>query len=171
MTSLYLTAPVYQVLRERYEHWQRMGYPEIDAGLEPLLDRLNSYPGLVTVSSCIGHRETPKRPKVPLYVYMGCTQEGWEYLQRIHAAVTQRLLDVHRIYEAECAVQRGMPRSFQQVQYKDFQLQLGFKDFALNEQEVLTYHRYAFIVGGTHYGPVRENFLKEFLLCLDRVSI
>lgn len=169
MTSIYLSDTSYARLRERYEQWQQTGYPQIDAGIQPLLERLNAYPGVVTVSSCVGHRETTRKPKSPFYVQLGCTAEGWLYLRRIYEALATRLVEISRIYQDGIA-NGWASREFVQIQAKEFQLQLGFRDLVLSEQEVLTYHCYCLIAKGAHYAPVRLNFFKEFFIVLDGIA-
>lgn len=166
---MFLTDDEFTRLRSRFTEWKQAGYPEIDLGLAPVLEHFNTLPGVVTVTSCMGHARGTPRVKTPFHIYIGATEQGFGLLLQVFQQVAARLLEVTKIYEADLATAKGGTPSFVQVPYKDFQLQLGVVDTLLSEDEKFTYYRIAFVAKGTHLGNIKNNFLAEIINAIERV--
>lgn len=166
--SVFVNDEQFSQLQERYQRWKEQGFSELDDGLLPLLEKLNRLPGLVTVSSCVGHQSRHKQLKSPFYIHLAVHNEtGWRTLQLIYERMARRLIEVLRIFQANDAGLKHSVVGHTLIDYTNLALKMSFKDLQLSEQQQLTYNCFALIGKGTHLYPQRENFLKELLVVLD----
>lgn len=172
MSSVFVSPEEFSRLRELYGAWRDAGFPDIDEGMQPILEKLNSIDGVVTLNSCCGHHSTARAMKTPFYVYLALQHTfALNAVNQLFASMATRLVDSLRAYEADAATRAwGMHRPSQNViHYQDFSLTSNFKDIVFDGGQVFTYCRWAFIAKGTHHAFHRENFLKEFNSALDRL--
>jgi hypothetical protein len=167
MNGLFVSPAQLLSLRQRYEEWKALGFPEIDPHLQPVLERLNQLPGVATLSSCMGHLRTASKVKLPLYVSMAATESGATLVREVYGQIAQRLIEVMRAYLADAKKFGGQPSHFQ-VAYEELQLIETHKELELDGEQII-YNRLMLVAKNTHIPAIRDNFIKEFTIVLDRV--
>lgn len=171
MVSVFVSESEFAQLKARYGTWQAEGFPEVDCALlREVVEKFNSLPGVVTVSSCVGHYSTARQLKTPFYVYLAVAgEQGRQALQAVFERLAARLMEVLRIHRANA--QRGNMPSHALIDYRNLQLATALKDVQLSSEQKLTYCCWTLVAKGTHAQPHRDNFLRELSLAIDKVQL
>lgn len=168
---LYATEQQMEFLTQRYRAWEAAGFPDIDPHLKEVVQLLNSFAGVVTVSCCEGHQTTRSKPASGFYMYLAATEEGYPVVWQLYQQLLKRIWGVSFAWEEEAARATQLIRqSFKQVHPKNLALVNQTREIRLEGEQLFYYHCFSLHAKNTHLHEIKANFLHELEEILKKLK-
>lgn len=82
---MFVTDKQYVALRKRYDEYVAAGFPELDSGLQCIVESIGKIDGLVSLFSCSGHYDQTRSVRTEVYLILAVrNQQAFHRLYRIY---------------------------------------------------------------------------------------
>lgn len=150
-------------LKNRYKEYEACDFPNCDDKMIPVLQKINSLDGVVSVFCCQGHYYNPPDPEVAgsrTYLLLGITEDGFSSLKKVFDHLKERL-----------NLLGSLEITFQQSVWPIGEVIKNFADFMAARQYSSCNLSYA-IPGMSEamFENYRDSFLNTLCDCIDYVN-